>query len=230
VGLFNLDASALVFSLEDYLPDVIYNLVLVFVDEVIYQTHIGYMTLSIFLCLYLTSGGFNAVVIGFNNIYGREDNRSPVIIRIISCVLVLIFTTLVILFAVLFVFSAQILSLVFRFLPESELTMLMSTYIGYGIAFTFIFFSIIFIYRISLGKNKLSSFIPGSLFTVVVWTIISKAFNFYINNYANFSMIYGSIAGLFILMFWLKLISVSMILGSCINAEIDFLRTCKRNN
>jgi len=43
----------------------------------------------------------------------------------------------------------------------------------------------------------------------------------YVNNFSRYSKVYGSIAGVFVLMFWLNIISFVLLLGSEINALLD---------
>jgi membrane protein len=86
------------------------------------------------------------------------------------------------------------------------------------------FLSVILINKLALFKNKkvsVRSLFPGTIFTVVLWFAISWLFNIYIDNFTNFSALYGSIAAVIIFMLWLNIMCTVLLLGSEINAVID---------
>ncbi|WP_347460507.1 YhjD/YihY/BrkB family envelope integrity protein [Clostridium sp. DMHC 10] len=60
----------------------------------------------------------------------------------------------------------------------------------------------------------------GALFTTVGWVMSSFGFSYYINNFGNYSRIYGSIGAVIVLMTWLFIGSFILILGGEINSAI----------
>jgi membrane protein len=62
---------------------------------------------------------------------------------------------------------------------------------------------------------------PGSLFAVVMWLIVSLGFKAYVDNFGNYNKVYGSIAGVIVLMLWFYWSGMVLLLGGEINAEIE---------
>jgi membrane protein len=80
-------------------------------------------------------------------------------------------------------------------------------------------FVIIYIFA-PAKKLKWKEVIPGAIFSTLGWVLVSFGFSFYIDNFSNYSRLYGSLGAVFILMTWLFIISIIFILG----VEINFVK------
>ena len=70
---------------------------------------------------------------------------------------------------------------------------------------------------------------PISLFyrisiTTVAWMIVSIGFSFYVENFASYSIIYGTLGTVIILMVWLYMTSLILIIGAELNAALKTIR------
>ncbi|MDR1688740.1 MAG: YihY/virulence factor BrkB family protein [Clostridiales bacterium] len=223
VGFFNLDGNLILSGLDDILPYQIYNLLNVFVREVINQKQPGVLSVSLIVSIFSSSSGFDSIIRGINKTYGITDNRNFLLKRAVSIGLTLLFAAVLISSAALLVFRDKLISLLSSHIPDKPFISVIFSYAGYAVSIFLVFYAIIIIYKFSCKKKiKLTDFTPGALLTVIIWTLAGKAFNIYVNNFSNYSRIYGSIAGVFILMFWLNLISTTLLLGSELNAMLTF--------
>ncbi len=59
------------------------------------------------------------------------------------------------------------------------------------------------------------------MFATLGWLVVTYAFSFYINNFANYSATYGSIGGVIILMLWLYFTGIILIFGGVLNATMQ---------
>ena len=62
---------------------------------------------------------------------------------------------------------------------------------------------------------------PGSVFAVSMWLLVSLGFKLYVENFGNYNAVYGSIAGVIVLMLWLYWSGMVLLIGGEINAEIE---------
>ena len=69
-------------------------------------------------------------------------------------------------------------------------------------------------------KIKLKHAVVGGLFTTLGWLSVSLLFSFYVNNFGNYSKVYGALGSIIVLMLWLNISSTILIVGGEINAEI----------
>jgi len=77
------------------------------------------------------------------------------------------------------------------------------------------------VYR--LGPNarqRFRSVVPGAALCVVLWAISSVGFSFYLANFANYGVTYGSIGAAVGLLFYLYLCASVVLLGAELNAAI----------
>ena len=81
---------------------------------------------------------------------------------------------------------------------------------------------VIFVFMLVLyaaGSNeKPRTFVRGAMFTAVVWTVVSYAFEFYLNNFNKYATLYGTIGIFLALVLWLNIISTVILLGAAISA------------
>lgn len=67
-------------------------------------------------------------------------------------------------------------------------------------------------------KVRFFSVMKGAAVSVILWLISSYAFGIYVNNFARYHILYGSIAGIVILVTWIYITSLVILLGGEINA------------
>jgi membrane protein len=81
----------------------------------------------------------------------------------------------------------------------------------------------VFTFLYWMTPNRKLSFrevIPGAIFTTAGWIVTSLLFQFYINNFGNYTKTYGSLGGVIALLIWLYISSNIIILGGEINATL----------
>lgn len=62
---------------------------------------------------------------------------------------------------------------------------------------------------------------PGSAFAAGMWVVVSLGFKAYVDHFGDYNKVYGSIAGVIVLMLWLYWSGLVLLLGGEINAEIE---------
>ncbi|MBQ3107432.1 MAG: YihY/virulence factor BrkB family protein [Firmicutes bacterium] len=75
-------------------------------------------------------------------------------------------------------------------------------------------------YILPSRKLPWRSILPGSLLTGAGGILVTVGYGFYLNHFADYSMLYGSLAGLVGLLLWLYLMGFVMVLGIVFNAAL----------
>jgi membrane protein len=65
---------------------------------------------------------------------------------------------------------------------------------------------------------------PGAILTVALWAIVSILFSYYVGTLAQYATLYGNLASVAVLLFWLWLISLSVLVGCEVNAQLEGVR------
>jgi len=61
--------------------------------------------------------------------------------------------------------------------------------------------------------------LPGAMVSTVMWFLATLVFGWYVTRFANYSQVYGSLAAGIALLFWLYIISLSILCGAEFNRE-----------
>lgn len=81
-------------------------------------------------------------------------------------------------------------------------------------------------YRFSVTHEKAVTrrVLPGALLAVTLIVVISSAFTFYIRTLTNYTVYYGSLAAVAVLLVWLWLMSLAILVGAELNAQLEGIR------
>ena len=78
------------------------------------------------------------------------------------------------------------------------------------------------LYAMSQDRRQPALYIvPGTLCALVAWMLLSMGFSFYVENFANYSVIYGTLGAVIVLLIWLFLSAATLIMGAEVNGMIQ---------
>ncbi|MCL2775242.1 MAG: YihY/virulence factor BrkB family protein [Oscillospiraceae bacterium] len=227
VGFLKLDADILIDEISSVLPYAINESVQNVIKEILRIRNANILSfsllISVTMAIYSASSGFNSAMRCINKAYGQKDDRKFWVKILISMSLVLIFTVIIIASFILLIFGDNILDFIKEYFNLEYIYLFyIFNVLRYVVSVITVFLCVLLINKLAVHKKtKLKSLFPGSVFTVLTWFTASWLFNVYIENFTNYSSIYGSIAGIIILMLWLNIMCIVLLLGSEINALIE---------
>lgn len=236
IGFLNIDISPYLEQINQTLPLEVSIILEDFLYFLTSNKALSLLSFSFIISIYSASSGFNAVITGLNKVYAIKDARNIFKKQFNSTLLVFIFTILILLFMVFMVFGDYLKSILLYFvnlgyneisyininINISGINNILNNIVTQIILFLYLLFTVLVTYKMAIAKKiKLINILPGSVITVGVWIIASKLFNLYINNFSKFSVIYGSIGSIFVLLLWLNIISFVLLLGGQINALLE---------
>ncbi len=231
IAFLNLDLSTFTAVLENEIPLSVRAIFRSFVDEVGDTKHLSLLSSSLLLTVFSASSGLYTLMRGLNRAYGAEERRGYFVQRFISFLLVFVYAMLIIISLYVCIFSDKINELIFGM--SVEMPVIVVTARGYMLTAALIFVMIILMYMLALVERpRIRHLIPGTLFTMIGWLLLSKGFNIYVNNFSRYSTLYGSIGAIFIFALWLNLLSYALLIGGQINAVLsdgDWIREVMNN-
>lgn len=226
IKYINIEKDTLANIFEMILPNIMKSSVLDIIQEV-YSKSIETVSITAIFMLWSASKGFYALNKGLSSIYRKEDEENYIFLRIkgiIGAVFALVLIIMILIFLVFGNLLEELINNNFR-----EFSGIIEAVINARgiISITLMFFIFLFMYRFSPSNKKkgLKSCMLGSLFSAISWYLISFFFSIYVNIFTNFSVIYGSLATITIIMMWLYAIIYVIFLG----AEINHLTEDKIN-
>ncbi|KHO32247.1 ribonuclease BN [Clostridium tetani] len=222
LGFSSIDNEYVLFELKTMLPDSAYELVYNTVIEILGTRDSNLLSFSIIFTVWTSSTGFRAVIKGINKAYDEKEKRSLPKVFLISILSTLSLGFLIILTVLFLVFGQLIGLYLVQKLKMGSLFYLTWNIIRYIIILSSLVVIFALMYKfIPSRKLKWKEVMPGAIFATVGWLLSSFIFSYYVNNFANYSRIYGSIGAVIILMVWLYLTSIIIILGGELNAFIS---------
>lgn len=218
----NIDQKTLFDVISKIIPSSMNEFVIGIVREV-YSKSIGTISISIIFTIWSAGKGLFALTKGLHSVYNTDEDsgKSVIYLRIVSLVETIIFIVLIMIGLVLLVFGNSLKSIVqqhFGGLENFNMFSQIITEIGF-VFITFIIF--LFLYKF-MPKHKVTfkSQIPGAIFGAIALNVISFIFSKYLDIFKGFSITYGSLTTLMLIMMWTYSCFYSLFLGSEINKEI----------
>lgn len=212
----------LLLFVRDFIPAPAMGTVRFVLSEVISVNSEKTLSIGIVVTLWSASTGMNAIIQVMNRAYELEEKRHFLIVRLIS-VLLTIVMIIVFLFAFLLVlFGKHVGLLLFSKFHLGDDFLHVWESFRWVISSVILFLNFTALYFVTPSKKiSCKTVFPGALFSTAAWIISSLGFSFYVSNFATYTVTYGSIGVVIVLMLWLYLLSYTVILGGELNAYLD---------
>ena len=177
------------------------------------------LVLSMLTSLWAASRGMSAIICGLNHSYGVKESRHFIRLNLVALLSTIGLTVMVMLSFIMIVLGRIIGSTVFGYLGAKSLFYSIWSFLRYGITIGLLLITFYLIYRY-LPNRKMNGnrILTGAIFTTFGWIGASLLFSFYVNNFGSYATVYGSLGGLFALIFWLYLSTLIFLLGVGLNA------------
>ena len=190
----------------------------------------GYvLVISIAVSLYSASRAVNAINITVNSIYGIEARRSAISDFLLST----IFTLAVGILTLFFIAAIAVGTKLFEQLYIVHLTgqsITAMTVAVIALAFVMVFFILMFLYYFApLRRMHLRQVVWGSLFSTVGIAVIGVAISIYVRMSQRFSLLYGSIGAIIVVMLWFYLFGNIVAIGAEINHMLELQKEKRRH-
>ena len=169
---------------------------------------------------FIASQGMSSIIVASNTIYNIEDSgffkrRLKAIIMEIIIVVLLLFVLIIPLLGNDIIIVLEKYSKWNNALENFK--SVVKIFSG-PLSWIVVFFFIKLLYTISPDKKIPSRSVNGgAIFTTISWFLITLLYSFYISNYANYSVFYGTLANIVILLVWIYFLSYAFVVGMAMN-------------
>lgn len=222
----------LLLILKELLPAEAYKTSVETIDDLFNKKHNTLLSFGFLFALYLASDGVNAMLLAFQESYHVKKKLTFVKQRLTSLLLLFILLFLMILAVGSIVFSEIIISkLINNGLLADGISIILLNIGKFIILLMLFLFGISSIYYIGSYGNKKFRFISaGSTLATLLTILLSSGFAFYVNNFATYNKVYGSIGTLIVIMLWLYFNSLVLLIGFELNSSISHAKENKLNH
>lgn len=222
--------ESLMALITDFLPHSADATVEEIIRDIVTQPHAGWFSVSFFLTLYFSTTGVHSLMEAFNNTYHTIETRSWIKVRLISFFLILTISAMLIVSIGLITFGPVLLD---WSLPEQIHSG--GFYIFLVIAgkwlvvLALLFFAISLLYYMAPAKRRHFRFISaGSTLATLLVILTTFGFNYYVDNFSRYNILYGSIGTLMVILLWIYFNAISLLLGFDLNASIYYAKQSQK--
>ena len=219
VPYFGLQEGTMLKFFTEIFPSAVSSMIVSIITDIYHSsTSTTIISVTALTTLWSAAKGFLAIMKGLNSVYEIRETRPPIFLRVMSALYTLGFAIMLIITMVLFVFGNRLYIWIeqrFPVLMDTALVIIsLRTIVGLFILM--IFFLLIYVV-IPNRKTKAVNELPGALVCAAGWMGFSYAFSFYIDNYSNFSSMYGSLTAIVLFMLWMYFCMYILFIGAEVN-------------
>lgn len=102
------------------------------------------------------------------------------------------------------------------------------TWVRFLVLFAILLMMILVLYRLTTPRRTPHLVLPGALFSAVGIVVMSILLSWLIGSSAKYSLVYGSLASVVILLFWFHVFGLLLILGVVLNHALEVTATPKK--
>ena len=179
--------------------------------------------------LWSASGGVNAIRVGLNQFDDAEKEKGVhnILKRLVFTLMMVILIPALLVFnmlgsSVLNVVNSILERIGIEGLAELEETLASVFHVSNLIVAGVGLLAVLMLYAyLPITRHTLKSRLPGTVFTGIGWFLFTKIFSFAIPRFYRASSLYGSLASLFLVLLWIRVIMMILFAGGALNKALE---------
>ena len=225
IGIFfpEVTTENILLFVQQILPQSIYEGTESTIMDIVSKPRQGLLSFGFFLALFLATNGVVSLMDAFNSIHRTRENRSFFQTRGIAVTIILVLVISLCAAAVIMIIGNRFLAIV------SEYGIVSNRFIYLTIAISR-FFTLLVLFVVTTSfmfryapavHDRWRFFSAGSVIAGLLISLAFFGFSFYLNNFASYNKLYGSIGTMIAVMLWLLITSHILLIGYEINVSLD---------
>ena len=215
------------------IPPSAFNIVLLTFDQITASSSGKNVTFAFAIALWAASSGFSAIQDSMNTVYKIKDTgpywkaRSAAVL--ISTLLSLLITAIL---AVLLAADviARLAGLHIAHLSIADPAVVLIRILGWivAVALLALLFALIYYWAPNVKQRQWRWLTPGGAIGILGWVLCSLGLRLYLHFFNTYTITYGSLGAVIILLTWFYLSGLMLLLGGAVNSEIEAAATERR--
>ncbi len=230
LGLLDLDTNATGQYLMRFLPRDIVELIQTYLEYVSHTSSQVLLWFALVFSICFPMRASKGLMDDVRLAYRLGKPLHPISYTIRQLVYTLVLLLAITLTLLLSTFGKQVLSYINGFLPEnvvklSDYFIGLWQYLRFVPAGILMFAALGTLYAAALdNRQPMKAIMPGIFVALFSWMVVSVGFSFYVENFSNYSIIYGALGAVIMLLMWLYMTAMILILGAELNAALMTIR------
>lgn len=206
--------------IRPYAPPTIYELIRSNLIHILDRRHEGVLTFSLLASIYLASLAFQSIIFALNKAYQVSEKRSlwaDILLGIFMMIGLFIAIVISLILPVMVDLAVMFLFRLAEGIPEGIATLSTIQWLVSSLILWFIFLGLYML--VPNTKVRFFQALPGSIFATMGWQVASVGFSYYVS-VNDYSLLYGNLGGIMILIGWFYISALVLILGGQLNAVL----------
>lgn len=225
LGLLHLDVAGILLGLGKVLPKFVVDFIGVYLNHVGHNSNVRLLLFGLFFSIYFPMRAANTLMRAVRTAYHLGPPRGA----LTHMIKTLLYTvTLILTIAVILIVTSVSDTLLHYAVDHFGLPPFVAPLWGrlrFPVAGAGAFFALFLLYALTQDtRQPWRNLYPGVLASLATWLVLSFIYAAYMENFANYSLLYGSIGTAMALLVWMYLTSEILIMGAELNATLISLR------
>ena len=222
LGVLNLNVEAVRSVLSRVLPKAILNLGETYLQYVSNTASTTILWFSLVFSIYFPMRAVNCLVRCVRRAYGLRRPERPLRYQLRLLLFTLYLIIVIVATLALITLGERVLLFFIGHLDLPQGVLRVWNSLRFVILALLLFATLGILYAMSQDRRQPALYIvPGTLCALVAWMLLSMGFSFYVENFANYSVIYGTLGAVIVLLIWLFLSAATLIMGAEVNGMIQ---------
>ena len=193
------------------------------IEKIQYQAQGELLLIGIGTAVWTVSSGVRTLTKALNAVHEVEETRPGWKRYGLSFFYALGLAIMVILAMALLLIGPEVVEWVVGLVGLDEVFISLWTWLRLPLALILTMLSVSIVYWAIPNVNHPYRLItPGAALAVIAWVVASLGFSFYLANFANYSVIYGSLGAAFALLLYFYISAAVLLMGAEVNAAIYY--------
>lgn len=230
LGLLDLNVTAITQTLQRFLPRDVVDIIETYLDYVSHTSSHSLMWFALVFSVWFPMRAAKGLMDDVRLAYRLGKPKHPIAYTIRQLIYTVVLFLVIGLTLILSTMGKHVLSYINLLIPEKTLR-ISEYFLGIWHYLRFIPIALLMLaalgtlYAAALDKRQpIKSIMPGIIFALFAWMMVSVGFSFYVEHFANYSVIYGALGAVIILLMWLYMTAVILILGAELNSALQTVR------
>lgn len=227
LGLLKLDVFSITQTLSNFLPKDIVGLIESYLDYISHTSGHLLLWFSLVFSIWFPMRAVKGLMDDVRLAHHLSKPPNSLKYRLRQLIYTVVFLVVIILTLALSTLGEHVLGYIGRLLPEN--TPRISgfipdfwQYLRFIPMALLMFAALGTLYALSMDKRPpIKQILPGIIAALISWMIVSIGFSFYVENFAHYSLIYGTMGAMIVLLMWLYMTALVLILGAELNSVLQ---------
>ena len=225
LGLLRLDVAAILGALGEILPREVVEIAGVYLRYVRANPSMRLLVFGLVFSIYFPMRATNALMRAVRTAYHLGPPKGAILHRLKTLLYTVMLIVTIAVSVTLMTIGDRVLAYAVRHFHLPVFAAELWTKLRFPAVAVVGFFALYFLYALSQdGRQPWQNIWPGTLAALAAWMGFSWLYTWYVDHIAHYSLLYGSIGTIIVLMIWLYMSAIVLIMGAELNGTLMSLR------